>query len=110
MAFGTPFAVVAFVAWSLLYNVESWLFVEVQLLSEKILTGIVGLFAESAVCNCFLGQIVRTAGGVTGNAGKGRRDSGFVELASLFLKGKILYTPDNNVTRFIVSQVSGAMQ
>ena len=58
------------------------------------------------MCNCFLGQIVRAAGGVTGNAGKGRRDSGFVELASLFLKGKILYTPDNNVTRYIVSQVS----
>ena len=49
---------------------------------------------------------MRTAGGVTGNAGKGKRDSGFVELASLFLKGKILYTPDNNVTRYIVSQVS----
>ena len=49
---------------------------------------------------------MRTAGGVTGNAGKGRTDSGFVELASLFLKGKILYTPDNNVTRYIVSQVS----
>jgi len=52
---------------------------------------------------------VRTAGGVSGNAGQGRRDSGFVELASLFLKGKILYTPDNNVTRYIVSQVSHAM-
>lgn len=51
---------------------------------------------------------MRTAGGVTGNAGKGKRDSGFVELASLFLKGKILYTPDNNVTRYIVSQVSHA--
>ena len=75
---------------------------------EKLLNTIVGLFAENAVCNCFLGQIVRTAGGVTGNAGKGRRDSGFVELASLFLKGKILYTPDNNVTRYIVSQVSRA--
>ena len=53
---------------------------------------------------------MRTAGGVTGNAGKGKRDSGFVELASLFLKGKILYTPDNNVTRYIVSQVSRAMR
>ena len=52
---------------------------------------------------------MRTAGGVTGNAGKGKRDSGFVQLASLFLKGKILYTPDNNVTRYIVSQVSRAM-
>ena len=51
---------------------------------------------------------MRTAGGVTGNAGKGKRDSGFVELASLFLKGKILYTPDNNITRYIVSQVSHA--
>ena len=51
---------------------------------------------------------MRTAGGVTGNAGKGKKDSGFVELASLFLKGKILYTPDNNVTRYIVSQVRGA--
>ena len=51
---------------------------------------------------------MRTAGGVTGNAGKGKKDSGFVELASLFLKGKILYTPDNNVTRYIVSQVSHA--
>ena len=51
---------------------------------------------------------MRTAGGVTGNAGKGKRDSGFVELASLFLKGKILYTPDNNVTRYIVTQVSHA--
>ncbi|KAL9951119.1 hypothetical protein ACROYT_G043723 [Oculina patagonica] len=61
--------------------------------------------AEDAVCNCFLGQVVRSAGGVTGNAGKGRSDSGFVELASLFLKGKILYTPDNNVTRYIVSQI-----
>ena len=62
-------------------------------------------FTEDAGCNCYLNQFVRSVGGVTGNAGQGDRDSGFVQFSSLFLKGKILYTPDNNVTRYIIQQV-----
>ncbi|PFX16944.1 ATP-binding cassette sub-family A member 1 [Stylophora pistillata] len=65
--------------------------------------------AEDAGCNCYLNQIVRRVGGVTGNAGQGDKDSGFVQLSSLFLKGKILYTPDNNVTRYIIQQVKNEL-
>ena len=62
-------------------------------------------FTEAAQCNCYVGKMVRALGNVTGNPGQGQYDRGFVQLASLFLKGKILYTPDNNVTRNIVKQV-----
>ena len=48
---------------------------------------------------------MRGVGGVTGNPGMGSSDRGFVELASLFLKGKVLYTPDNNLTHNIINQV-----
>ena len=66
---------------------------------------IVNLFIEAAQCNCYVGKMVRALGNVTGNPGHGQYDSGFVEVALKFLKGKILYTPDNNVTRNIVKQV-----
>ncbi|XP_027045418.1 ATP-binding cassette sub-family A member 1-like isoform X2 [Pocillopora damicornis] len=65
--------------------------------------------AEDAGCNCYLNQFVRSVGGVTGNAGQGDRDTGFVQFSSLFLKGKILYTPDNNVTRYIIQQIKNEL-
>ena len=68
--------------------------------------GFVGLSTEDAQCNCYVERFVRAVGNVSGNPGQGSYDRGFVQLASLFLKGKILYTPDNNITRNIISQVS----
>ena len=62
---------------------------------------IVNSFTEAAQCNCYVGKMVQALGNVTGNPGQGQYD----KLASWFLKGKILYTPDNNVTRNIVKQV-----
>ena len=67
--------------------------------------GFVNLFTEVAQCNCYVERFVRSVGNVTGNPGQGAYDRGFVQLASLFLKGKILYTPDNNITRNIINQV-----
>ena len=77
----------------------------IHLSQHKIINMSFNLFADVSQCNCFVGEFIRAMGGVTGNAGRGAYDRGFVQLASLFLKGEILYTPDNNVTRNIIGQV-----
>ena len=68
------------------------------------------LFTAVAKCHCYLRALVLGAGGVTGDAGKPNYDSGFVELASVFLKGQILYTPENQFTQNIISQVIISVQ
>lgn len=62
-----------------------------------------------AKCHCYLRALVLGAGGVTGDAGKPNYDSGFVELASVFLKGQILYTPENQFTQNIISQIKSEL-
>ena len=64
------------------------------------------VFSEEAKCNCYVGKLVRNAAGVTGNPGRPVYDSAIVKAASIFLKGQILYTPDNKITRMIINQVS----
>lgn len=72
----------------------------------KICFFFVCVFSEDAKCNCYVGRLVRNAAGVTGNPGQPSYDSAIVKVASIFLKGQILYTPDNNITQEIINQVS----
>lgn len=65
--------------------------------------------AEEAKCNCYVGKLVRNAAGVTGNAGRPSYDGAVVKVASIFLKGQILYTPDNNITQEIINQIKSEL-
>ncbi|XP_048589175.1 phospholipid-transporting ATPase ABCA1-like isoform X2 [Nematostella vectensis] len=63
---------------------------------------------DKAQCGCVVNTFVRRSSGASGEPGQGSADSGFIQLAQLFLKGEILYTPDNNNTQQIINEIKNS--
>lgn len=64
---------------------------------------------EKVKCCQSMNNFIHAIGDVSGMAGAGARDSLFVYVSSLLLRGKVFYAPDNSKTRHVINHLTSSL-